>query len=138
MTDPTNPTPTSRFDRTIAADFQELALVQLLKNPELRGVVVVFDYNNGLNVTDTITGIWQTRKQNEKAPSELFGGIAQTTKMLEGMVANVETMVNNARDRLQLLLTETRNRITTTNDTSATIDESGEGAQRGISAGTSE
>jgi len=105
-------TPTTRFDRQVAEEFQQLALTQLLKNPELRGVIVVFDYNNGLNVTDTITGVWQTRRQNEKTPSELFGGISQATKMLEGMVSNVDTMINTARDNLQVLLQETHNRMT--------------------------
>lgn len=105
-------TPTTRFDRQVAEEFQQLALTQLLKNPELRGVIVVFDYNNGLNVTDTITGVWQTRRQNEKTPSELFGGISQATKMLEGMVSNVDTMINAARDNLHVLLQETHNRMT--------------------------
>lgn len=109
----------TRFDQATALAFQEFILTQLLKNPELRGVVVVFDYNNGLNVTDTVTGIWQTRKQNEKTPSELFGGISQTTKMLEGMVSNVDTMVDAARDKLQVLLQETHGRVTN-NDKPAT------------------
>lgn len=101
------------FDQQLALEFQELALTQLLKNSNLRGVIVVFDYNNGLNVTDTVTGIWQTRKQNEKTPSELFGGISQTTKMLEGMVNNVDVMVDSARDKLQVLLQEAHNRVQT-------------------------
>jgi len=114
------PIPTNTpFDQQLALSFQELALIQLLKHPNLRGVVVVFDYNNGLNVTDTVTGIWQTRKQNEKSPSELFGGISQTTKMLEGMVSNVDTMMNSTRDKLQVLLQESHNRISNDATTSS-------------------
>lgn len=126
MQEPTKQTNTP-FDQQIALAFQELALTQLLKNPELRGVVVVFDYNKGLNVADTVTGVWQTREQNRKTPSELFGGISQTTKMLEGMVVNVDTMIDSARDRLQVLLQETHNRITS-DDSTATRREPEENA----------
>ena len=101
-----NPLP---FDQRIATDFQQLALTALLKNPALRGVVVVFDYGDDLNLANTVTGVWQTRTQNEKTPGELFGGIAQTTRMLEGMIQNVDKMVDSAREKLQILLLEAQN-----------------------------
>jgi hypothetical protein len=101
----TNPLP---FDQQLASDFQQLALTSLLRNPALRGVVVVFDYGDDLNIANTVTGVWQTRTQNEKTPGELFGGIAQTTRMLEGMIQNVDKMVDAAREKLQVLLLEAK------------------------------
>jgi hypothetical protein len=113
MTETTNP---SRFDHDVAMEFQEVALKALLRHADLRGIVVIFDYHNELNLTDTISGIWQTRSQNEKSPSELFGGIGQTTRMLEGMIQHIDTMVSSAQEKMQVLLVEAKRVLSQTHE----------------------
>lgn len=83
--EPTEPTTPPSFDITLTKEYHELVTDTLKRYPQLRSVVVVFDYHDGHNEADAKKGIWRSNEQSEEfwSYASIVGSTRQTIAMLE-------------------------------------------------------
>lgn len=73
--------PAECFDAKLIRQFSEIVDAFLKECPELRGVVVVLDFQGELNEVAK-SGIWLTRSGTYGNPAEVLGAMDQTLRLL--------------------------------------------------------
>lgn len=80
------------FDEALQTNFQKLAQQSFLKCPELRSVVVVFDYNGKFNDFDIKKGLWLANKGTKPDYASVVGSMRQTAAMLELQMTHLQAL----------------------------------------------
>lgn len=103
------------FDQKLKTLLSEACRAALLQVPELRSVVVGFDYRGGLNDAPTITkGLWISGEGSKKSADTVVGTLGMMVHMLANIVdASMDLHANIAQQITEAsrLLLERRNEL---------------------------
>lgn len=94
------------FDVAICEELRKAAISVLAKYPEARSIAAMVDYHGGLNDADINKGIWLGENGNNKSFVEVFGGLFQTLRLLEGQLSLASKMIENLREQAEVIGSE--------------------------------
>lgn len=98
--------PRQTFDVAISEQLRTTILDILAKFPEARAIAAIVDYHGSLNDADVNKGVWIGENGDHKTLTEVFGGIAQTLRMLDLQIGVANTLYSRFRENMTVLGTE--------------------------------
>ena len=103
-----SPDPPRTFEERTLQAFRETADRMFLDVPELRGVVVTFDWYGALNDAPGVSkGLWLTANHNQKSPDATLGAlgvlIQNTAHVLDEAMKQHAALVSETTRLLQAL-----------------------------------
>lgn len=99
--------PAMPFDQSLAMTGRDYAIRVLSEHPELRSVVIVFDYNGRLNDAQVNKAVFHSSSGAQATPEAIFGTMNNTFQMIEylmksaaGVAGNIQRAVGDGSVKL--------------------------------------
>jgi len=91
------------FDEEIAARFKDTIHRCLTDFPELRSVIVAFDWAGNLNDAPIKAGVWQGERGGVDSAAGIVGSIQQTIKVMEQQFLRLHKLEQAMREELTVI-----------------------------------
>ncbi|MFW6062395.1 MAG: hypothetical protein ACOC93_06260, partial [Planctomycetota bacterium] len=94
------PPPHLPFDQALCHEFRQHAAQALVAHPELRSVVVVFDYHGGLNDGSPQKGVWTSAQGAVHDPPAIFGGLQNMMEISQQVMRRADVVRQHLQDQV--------------------------------------